>query len=298
MFHIPEQGSSGLILEDGVKADTALYSRPGHRHLARVPDSLQQRFGGIARLYGQAALERFLSARVAVIGVGGVGSWAVEALARSGIGHLTLVDLDEICVTNVNRQLHAMDGQIGRQKTQAMADRVMAIHPGCETRIVPKFFNEKSAAEILDAGFDAVIDAIDYARHKSLLVAECHRRGIYAVTCGGAGGRRDPTRIRVTDLAYSGMDPLLLQLRRGLRNDFGFPKNTRGKEPVLFGIDAVYSDEAPYYAQCDGTVSKTKPEEISLRLNCASGFGTATHLIACFGLIAAGRVLEHLAPPA
>lgn len=287
-----------MILEDGVKADSALYSRPGHRHVARVPASLQQRFGGIARLYGQAALERFLCARVAVIGVGGVGSWAVEALARSGIGQLTLVDLDEICVTNVNRQLHAMDGQIGRQKTQAMADRVMAIHPGCETRIVPKFFNEKSAAEILDAGFDAVIDAIDYARHKSLLVAECHRRGIYAVTCGGAGGRRDPTRIRVTDLAYSGMDPLLLQLRRGLRNDFGFPKNTRGKEPILFGIDAVYSDEAPYYAQCDGTVSKTKPEEIPLRLNCASGFGTATHLIASFGLIAAGRVLEHLAPPA
>jgi tRNA A37 threonylcarbamoyladenosine dehydratase len=228
-------------------------------------------------------------------GGGGGGSWAVEALARSGIGHLTLVDLDEICLTNVNRQLHAMDGQIGRQKTAAMADRVLAIHPGCETRIVPKFFNEKSAAEILDAGFDAVIDAIDYARHKTLLAAECHRRGIYAVTCGGAGGRRDPTRIRVTDLAFSGMDPLLLQLRRGLRNDFGFPKTPRGQEPALFGIDAVYSDEAPYYAQCDGTVTKTKPEEIALRLNCASGFGTATHLIASFGLIAAGCVLEKLA---
>ena len=264
-------------------------------HVAPVPESIQHRFGGIARLYGQAALDGFLSARVAVIGVGGVGSWAVEALARSGIGHLTLVDLDEICVTNVNRQLHAMDGQIGRQKTEAMAERVLAIHPGCEIHIVPKFFNEKSAAHILDAGFDAVIDAIDDARHKSLLAAECHRRGIYSVTCGGAGGRRDPTRIRVTDLAYSGMDPLLLQLRRGLRNDFGFPKNTRGEEPVLFGIDAVYSDEAPYFSQCDGTVSKTKPEDISQRLNCASGFGTVAHLIASFGMIAAGRVLEHLA---
>ncbi len=106
-----------MILEHGLKVDTTLYSRPSDRHVARVPDSLQHRFGGIARLYGQAALERFLGARVAVIGVGGVGSWAVEALARSGIGHLTLVDLDEICLTNVNRQLHAMDGQIGRQKT-------------------------------------------------------------------------------------------------------------------------------------------------------------------------------------
>ena len=258
-------------------------------------DLLNHRFSGIARLYGQAALERFYRARVAVIGVGGVGSWAVEALARSGIGHLTLVDLDEICITNVNRQLHAMDGQIGRQKTDAMAERARAIHPECDIQIIPRFFNEKSAGEILDSGFDAVIDAIDYARHKALLAAECHRRKIYAVTCGGAGGRRDPTRIRVTDLAYSGMDPLLLQLRRGLRNDFGFPKTPRGQEPYLFGIDAVYSDEAPWYSACDGTVSKDRPEEISLRLNCASGFGTAAHLIASFGMIAAGRVLEYLA---
>ena len=261
-------------------------------------ESTQHRFGGIARLYGQVALERFLVSRVAVIGVGGVGSWAVESLARSGIGHLTLVDLDEICITNVNRQLHAMDGQIGRQKTDAMAERALAIHPGCDIKIVHKFFNEKSATEILDAGFDAVIDAIDFARHKSLIIAECHRRSIYAITCGGAGGRRDPTRIRVTDLAYSGMDPLLLQLRRGLRNDFGFPKNTRGKEPILFGIDAVYSDEAPWYSGCDGTVSKDKPEEISQRLNCASGFGSAAHLIASFGLIAAGRVLDRIASQA
>lgn len=267
----------------------------GGLHDRRVSESLQHRFGGIARLYGRAALERFLVSRVAVIGVGGVGSWAVEALARSGIGHLTLVDLDEICITNVNRQLHAMDGQIGRQKTEAMADRVQAIHPGCETRIVPRFFNEKSAAEILDEGFDAVIDAIDDARQKALLAAESHRRGIYAVTCGGAGGRRDPTRIRVTDLAFSGMDPLLLQLRRKLRNDHGFAKTPRGQEPQPFGIDAVYSDEAPYFAQGDGSVSKNKPEDIELRLNCASGFGTASHLIASFGLIAAGRVLERLA---
>lgn len=257
--------------------------------------SLDYRFGGIARLYGEAAMARFFKARVAVIGVGGVGSWAVESLARSGIGHLTMVDLDEICITNVNRQLHAMDGQIGRQKTEAMAERALAIHPGCDIAIVPKFFNEKSAAEILDAGFDAVIDAIDYAKHRALLAAECHRRGIYAVTCGGAGGRRDPTRIRVTDLAYSGKDTLLLQLRRTLRNHHGFPKTPRHENPVPFGIDAVYSDEPPYFSHCDGTVSKTPPADVSLRLNCASGFGSVTHLIACFGLVAAGRVLDHLA---
>ncbi len=261
-------------------------------------DDLQNhRFGGIARLYGQAVLDRFQKARVAVIGVGGVGSWAVESLARSGIGAITMVDLDEICITNVNRQLHAMDGQIGRQKTDAMADRALAIHPACEVVVVPKFFNEKSAAEILDPGFDAVIDAIDTTRHKTLLVAECHRRGIYAVTCGGAGGRRDPTRIRVADLAYSGKDPLLLQLRRSLRNDYGFPKIPQKEEPVPLGIDAVYSDEPPWYSQCDGGVSLEKPDESSHRLNCTFGFGSATHIVASFGLIAAGRVLDKLAEP-
>ena len=121
---------------------------------------LNLRFGGIARLYGQAALERFFKARVAVIGIGGVGSWAVEALARSGIGHLTLVDLDEICVSNVNRQLHAMDGQIGRQKTEAMAERARAIHPGCEVTVIPAFFSERTSAEILEPGFDVLLDAI------------------------------------------------------------------------------------------------------------------------------------------
>jgi len=252
------------------------------------------RFGGIARLYGQAALQRFFQARVAVIGIGGVGSWAVESLARSGIGHLTLVDLDEICLTNVNRQLHAMDGQIGRQKTEAMADRARAIHPACDVRIIPTFFNEKTAADILDAGFDAVIDAIDSLRHKALLVAGCHRRGIPIITCGGAGGRRDATRLRVCDLAYSGKDGLLLQLRRRLRTDHEFPKTPQGQTPAPFGIDAVFSDEAPFFPQCDGSVSTERPAGSDLRLTCESGYGTATHVTAAFGLVAAGRVLERL----
>ncbi len=255
----------------------------------------KHRFGGIARLYGEAALERFLAARVAVIGIGGVGSWAVESLARSGIGHLTLVDLDEICLTNVNRQLHAMDGQIGRQKTEAMADRARAIHPGCEIEILPTFFTERNAAGILDRGFDAVIDAIDTLRHKALLVAECHRRKIPAVTCGGAGGRRDASRIRVTDLAFSGKDALLQQLRRRLRTDHGFPKIPQHETPPPLGIDAVFSDEAPYFPQCDGSVSTERPLGSDLRLSCESGYGTATHVTASFGMIAAGRVLERLA---
>lgn len=253
------------------------------------------RFGGIARLYGQASLERFLNARVAVIGVGGVGSWAVEALARSGIGHLTLVDLDEICLTNVNRQLHAMDGQIGRQKTEAMADRARAIHPDCDIQILPAFFTEKTAAFILDQGFDAVVDAIDTMKHKALLIAECHRRGIITVTCGGAGGRRDPSRIKITDLAYSGKDALLGQLRKTLRSDHGFAKVPQNSKPAPMGIEAVYSDEPPHFPQCDGSVSMERPVDADMRLNCASGYGTATHVTASFGIFAAGRILERLA---
>jgi tRNA A37 threonylcarbamoyladenosine dehydratase len=187
-----------------------------------------------------------------------------------------------------------MDGQIGRQKTEAMAERARAIHPVGNITIVPKFFTATTASEILDAGFDAVIDAIDTTRHKSLLLAQCHRRNIFTVTCGGAGGRRDPTRIRVRDLAYSGKDPLLLQLRKSLRNDHGFPKIPQRQDPPPFGIEAVFSDEPQVFEQCDGSVGPHRPDG-DTRLNCTTGLGTATHVTATFGMIAAGRVLEHLA---
>jgi tRNA A37 threonylcarbamoyladenosine dehydratase len=255
-----------------------------------------QRFGGLARLYGRSGLERLRTARVAVIGIGGVGSWAVEALARSGLGYLTLVDLDEICLTNVNRQLHAMDGHIGHQKTAVMAERVRAIHPECEVVAMQAFFTERNAAELLDGGgFDAVLDAIDTTRHKSLLLAECHRRGLPVVTCGGAGGRRDPTRIRVADLAFAGHDQLLSQVRRRLRAEHGFPKIPPHEKPQPFGIEAVFSDEPPVFAQCDGEVGADRPDGAATRLTCEAGLGTAAHVTACFGMIAAGRLIGRLA---
>ena len=264
-----------------------------------MSESISPRFGGIARLYGRSALERFHSAHVAVVGIGGVGSWAVEALARSGIGQLTLVDLDEICETNINRQLHAMDGQIGRQKTEAMAERVRAIHPDCQVKVVSSFFKETSAGGILASGFDAVIDAIDTRAHKALLLAECVKRGIHVVTCGAAGGRRDPTLIQVEDLAYSGKDAMLQQLRRTLRRDHGFPKAPDGGKSEPMGIEAVFSPEPPWYAQCDGEVSHEKPDDHETKggpvLGCDWGMGSVTHVTASFGQIAAGRVLEHLA---
>jgi len=262
----------------------------------RLSEQSRARFGGVARLYGQDALERFGSARVAVVGIGGVGTWAAECLARSGIGHLTLVDLDEICVTNVNRQIHALDGQIGMQKAEAMANRVRAIHPDCEVNVVPAFFNERSAEGILAPGFDAVVDAIDTLRHKALLVAECHARQIPVVTCGAAGGRRDPTRIRTADLSFSGGDPLMHSLRRKLRREHGFPIIPMAAKPQPMGIDAVYSDEPQVFPDGEGGVSCQRPETTTAgpTLGCEAGYGSAAHVTGCFGMIAAGLVLERI----
>lgn len=257
-------------------------------------ENTKNRFGGIARLYGQHALERFVKARAVVVGIGGVGSWTVEALARSGIGHIRMVDLDEICVTNVNRQLHAMDGQIGRQKTAAMADRVRAINPDCKLEIIEGFFTGRSVEEVLGGEVDGVIDAIDSTKHKALLIAECRRRGLPVVTCGGAGGKRDATRIRVRDLAFCGKDALLHQLRKTLRKDHAFPAVPMGSKPEPMGVTAVFSEEPPVYPGGDGEVSCDRPESSDMRLNCATGYGTVTHVTASFGLVAAGAMLEVL----
>jgi tRNA A37 threonylcarbamoyladenosine dehydratase len=262
-----------------------------------LSENTKERFGGIARLYGARALESFAAARVVVVGIGGVGSWTVEALARSGIGKIRMVDLDEICITNVNRQLHAMDGQIGQQKTAAMAERVRAINPDCELEVIEGFFTERSVEQVLGGGVDGVIDAIDSMKHKALLLAECKRRGLPVVTCGGAGGKRDATRISMRDLAFSGKDALLHQLRRTLRKEHGFATVPMGSKPQPMGIPAVFSEEPPVYPASGGEVSCERPDGIGIHLNCASGYGTATHVTATFGMIAAGAMLNLLSFP-
>ena len=155
-----------------------------------------ERFGGVARLVGRAGLERLRTAHVCVVGVGGVGSWAVEGLARSGVGALTLVDLDDVCVTNVNRQLPALDGQIGRPKVAVLLERVRLINPQCRVEAVSEFFTEATADRLLAPDFDYVIDAVDLMSHKARLIAGCRDRGRPCLTVGAAGGRRDPTQVR------------------------------------------------------------------------------------------------------
>jgi tRNA A37 threonylcarbamoyladenosine dehydratase len=248
------------------------------------------RFGGIARLFGTAGLQRLRNAHVCVVGIGGVGSWSVEAFARSGVGALTLVDLDDICVSNVNRQLHALDSAIGAPKVAAMAERVRGINAECKVTAVPEFFTGTNADTLLGTPFDCVLDAIDNVAAKCQLIAGCRARGIPIVTCGGAGGRRDPTRIRVADLAQTSHDRLLQKVREQLRKDFGFPRD--GKR---FGIDCVFSAEPQVFPQCDGSVGTTREEGADLRLNCASGFGSATFVTGAFGFAAAGVIVSRIA---
>lgn len=259
-----------------------------------MTDDYLQRFGGLGRLFGAAALPRLHAARVCVVGVGGVGSWAVEGLARSGIGALTLVDLDDVCVTNVNRQLPAHEGNIGRPKVAALAERVRAINPACRVTAAAEYFTAASAERLLGARFDWLVDAIDGMSNKALLIAECVRRGQPVLTVGGAGGRRDATRIRTADLGESQGDELLRLVRKKLRRDHGFARG----EGNRYGVPCVYSNEKPLFPWADGTGS-TEPEPgTNLKLDCASGFGTGVFVTGAFGFAAAGEVVRRIATDA
>jgi tRNA A37 threonylcarbamoyladenosine dehydratase len=248
------------------------------------------RFSGIGRLFGVEGLRRLQRAHVCVVGIGGVGSWAVEALARSGIGALTLVDLDDICVTNVNRQLHALDGSIGQPKAEAMARRARAINPDCAVRPLHAFFTESNANEILETRFDYVLDAIDSISKKCLLIAKCREKDIPVIVVGGAGGRRNPTELHISDLAHSSHDRLLAQVRSTLRGEHGFPRGEKA-----FGIDCVYSRERLLYPRSDGTVCAQREPGTALRLDCESGYGTACFVTGAFGFAAAGHIVESIA---
>ncbi len=250
----------------------------------------EQRFGGVARLFGQAGLTRLQRAHIAVVGIGGVGSWVVEALARSGVGELTLVDLDDLCVTNINRQLHALDGAIGQSKVAVMARRVTAINPECRVHCLPLFFTEKTAAEILAPRYDYVVDAIDGSTNKSLLIARARAAGLPVLACGAAGGRRDPTAVRIADLAAGTHDHLLRETRAKLRRFHGFPPADK-----KLGVACVYSTEPPVYPAGDGSVCARPEPGSDPAMDCNSGYGTAAFLTGVFGLVGAGHVVREIA---
>ncbi|WP_432455599.1 MULTISPECIES: tRNA cyclic N6-threonylcarbamoyladenosine(37) synthase TcdA [unclassified Agarivorans] len=255
----------------------------------------EQRFGGIARLYGRRALSKFQHSHVCVIGIGGVGSWAAEALARSGIGKITLIDLDDICTTNTNRQVHATRATVGQSKTAVMCERIQQINPECICQEIEDFVTRDNLYQYLTQDFDYVIDAIDSVKAKAALIAYCKRNKIKLISVGGAGGQIDPTQITISDLAKTIQDPLAAKVRNELRRFYNFSKNTKRK----FGIDCVYSTEQLIYPSDDGGTCMAKPDSTgSMRMDCSSGFGAVTHVTASFGFAAVSRVLKKLAEQA
>lgn len=251
-----------------------------------------RRFGGIARLYGERALERFRTAHVCVIGVGGVGSWVVEALARSAIGRLTLIDLDNVAESNINRQIQALSSTIGLPKIEALKRRIAEINPFCEVTLVEDFIDPDNLDTMIGTDrFDYVIDAIDSVKAKAALIAHCSKHGIPLLTSGGAGGQLDPTRVEVRDLGRTEQEPLLKKVRKILRAHYGFAKGEKNK----YHIDAVFSTEPLRYPD-SGDACAVDANSVT-GLNCA-GFGSGMVVTATFGMVAAGHVLRRLAESA
>ena len=244
----------------------------------------ERRFGGIARLYGNAAFQRFRQAHVCVVGIGGVGSWAAEALARSAVGRMTLIDPDNIAESNVNRQIHALGDEFGKAKVTAMAERIHAINPQCQTTQIEDFVTPDNVDALLGQGCDLIIDAIDSARTKAAMIAWCKHHQTRLIVSGGAGGRLDPAQIRLDDLARTSQDPLLARVRSLLRREYGFPKEAKKK----FGVPCVFSSEllqTPDRGACETTPVAG--------LNCA-GYGSSMAVTATFGLLAAASALRQL----
>ncbi|WP_225721156.1 tRNA threonylcarbamoyladenosine dehydratase [Candidatus Vallotiella sp. (ex Adelges kitamiensis)] len=245
-----------------------------------------RRFSGVARLYGDAALQKFEHSHVTIVGIGGVGSWVAEALARSAIGHLTLIDMDHVSKSNTNRQIQAINTNYGKSKVYAMTERIRAIHPRCVITQVDDFIDSNNLDVLLDVRCNFIVDAIDSVCAKTELIAWCIRRRVPIVTVGGAGGQLDPTRIHIDDLACTTQDPLLCKVRSRLRKHHGFPRQSKER----FNVRAVYSDEPliyPQVAACDLARSAASG------LHCA-GFGSSVCVTGSFGFSAAAYVLNAL----
>lgn len=244
---------------------------------------LDRRFGGLARLYGVAGAQRIRAASVAVVGLGGVGSWAAEALARSGVGRLTLIDLDHVSESNINRQSQALDSTLGQAKVQAMRERIAQIHPACDVIGIEEFVDTANWPQLLPRGTNAVIDACDQVRAKTAMAAWARANSALFISAGAAGGKRLAHQVDIDDLAHATHDPLLAQLRHRLRKEHGAPQG--GKK---IGVACVFSRESvlPPDASCavegDGS------------LNC-HGYGSVVSVTATFGLCAAGWILDRLA---
>lgn len=253
-----------------------------------LTESYQLRFSGVGRLYGQKNLQYLAQAHFVVVGLGGVGSWAAEAFARSGVGKITLIDMDEVCVTNINRQLPALTNTVGQPKVQVLAERLRAINPEIELVLLEDFLDKSNITQYIQPEHDYVVDAIDAVNIKSALVAYCKARKIAILTVGSAGGKSDPRKVTSADLGKTESDPMLAKVRQQLYRWYNFARDTNRK----FGVEAVYSTEQAVFPKPDGEVCQQKSAMINgVKLDCSAGFGAATMLTGTMGFVAAERAI-------
>lgn len=246
------------------------------------------RFSALQRVYGHQAADLLPTLRLAVIGLGGVGSWAAEALARSSIGYLKLVDPDDIVPSNINRQVHALDGTVGMPKVVAMSERIAAINPSCECDLIEEMLVETNLERLISPDLDYVIDAIDSIRFKAALINYCRRNKIRIITTGGAGGRIDPLAVATADLSRTWNDALAAKVRSRLRANYGYSRNPKRR----FGVECVFSSEQPVYPSEAGDISQSKPGVPGATLDCDSGYGSSAAVTTTFGMVAASRAVN------
>lgn len=244
-------------------------------------DEYERRFAGVEKIYGDEAFRQYEHSHVMVIGIGGVGSWAVEALARTGIAELTLVDMDVIAASNINRQLPALSSTLGREKIEVMAERCLSINPRIRINMVDDYLTADNVKELLSNPPDVVLDCIDDVKAKLALMLHCRFNKIPLIVSGGAGGKLDPLKIRVADLSKTEQDPMLAKLRSQLRSK-GICKKPKDK----FGITCVYSVDNPF---------SSAEVCASAGLRCG-GYGSAVVVTSSFAMIAVSEVFKKLAP--
>jgi len=256
-----------------------------------INQDTRARFDGIIRLYGTRAVKTLQNNHVLIIGIGGVGSWVAEALARSAIGNITLMDLDDVCISNTNRQLHATQQSIGRSKIDVMSERLLQINPQLKVHTIHDFIDGDNLEEYISQQFDLVIDAIDAVMVKTKLINFCKWKKIPIITVGSAGGKRDPQKIISSDLSKTKNDPLLSKVRNNLRRLHHFSRNPKQR----FTITAVYSTEQMTYPDDAGETCTSKEFMTEgARLDCSQGFGAASMVTGTFAFIAASEAIKKL----
>jgi tRNA threonylcarbamoyladenosine dehydratase len=247
-----------------------------------------ERFDALARVYGEQGLKRLAEAHLCVVGIGGVGSWVAESLARSAVGQITLIDGDVVARSNTNRQIHTLEQTLGRPKVEVMRERILQINPACRCSALQIQLDHNNRREILERGYDCVVDAIDGVNAKAGMIYHCRRNKIKIVSTGGAGGLLDPTQVTISDLAKTRNDPLAAKVRSELRRNYNFSRNSKRN----FGVPCVYSTEQQRYPSTEGEVSFCKPGVPGLSLDCAFGYGSSVAVTAtvaqaaCFKAIA------------